>query len=423
MPRRGDLMAVFLVPQRTIATATARITVLPRGWRYAGGARDLRLDLLRGFAAFAMIVDHVGGTHSWLYPLTGGNRFFTSAAELFVFISGLTMGIVYAGIIARQGVAAAVLKALRRARSLYLLALALTFSFAAVSALLALPWAPHLTMAALPRWAIDVVLLRQTYFLTDIPLLYAVLIFAAAPLFVLLAGGQARWVLAGSLVIWVVWQVAPEQAQIPWQIRDNTVFNVAAWQVLFVSGLVIGFHRRTLERSLQRLSPGWTLAITGLLLTTCAALMLTQERSGELLAPGSALWEQVHGKADVRAGRLLVFAVFFVFAYSATTLAWKPIERATGWLLLPLGQSALTAYTLHLFVVAALARVLPTWTAQRSAFENCAVQVLGVALIWGMIMLTPIVTARVRSRSAASRTGGRPVEPAPTRGSGEHAIH
>ncbi|MFN8517428.1 MAG: OpgC domain-containing protein [Chloroflexia bacterium] len=46
------------------------------GWRYvAEEKRDLRLDLLRGFAVFAMVVDHIGGA-SWLYALTGGNRFF-----------------------------------------------------------------------------------------------------------------------------------------------------------------------------------------------------------------------------------------------------------------------------------------------------------------------------------------------------------
>src|SRR5581483_5784853 len=54
------------------------------------GRRDLRLDFLRGFCALAMIVDHIGGA-SWLYALTGGNRFFTSAAEGFIFISGLVV--------------------------------------------------------------------------------------------------------------------------------------------------------------------------------------------------------------------------------------------------------------------------------------------------------------------------------------------
>ena len=64
-------------------------------WRYvSGGSRDLRLDLLRGFAVFAMAVDHIGGD-SPFHLLSGGNRFFVSAAEAFVFISGVTVGLVY----------------------------------------------------------------------------------------------------------------------------------------------------------------------------------------------------------------------------------------------------------------------------------------------------------------------------------------
>src|SRR5690349_13095162 len=56
--------------------------------------RDLRVDLLRGFCIFAMVVDHFGGD-SWLYAITGGNRFYVSAAEGFIFISGFIMGQAY----------------------------------------------------------------------------------------------------------------------------------------------------------------------------------------------------------------------------------------------------------------------------------------------------------------------------------------
>jgi len=48
----------------------------------------MRLDLLRGFCVVVMVADHIGGEQSWLYIMTGGNRFFTSAAEGFVLISG-----------------------------------------------------------------------------------------------------------------------------------------------------------------------------------------------------------------------------------------------------------------------------------------------------------------------------------------------
>ena len=44
-----------------------------RSWRYEEGKRDLRLDLLRGFAVIAMVADHIGGERSWLYAITGGD--------------------------------------------------------------------------------------------------------------------------------------------------------------------------------------------------------------------------------------------------------------------------------------------------------------------------------------------------------------
>jgi hypothetical protein len=55
--------------------------------------RDLRVDLLRGCAMAAMIIDHLAGS-SVLYFLTDGGNFFTSA-EGFVFISGFIAAVVY----------------------------------------------------------------------------------------------------------------------------------------------------------------------------------------------------------------------------------------------------------------------------------------------------------------------------------------
>ncbi len=66
-------------------------------WRYREqGHRDTRLDLLRGYAVFAMICDHATNI-SWFSPFTGGNRFVVSAAEGFVFLAGLVVGMVYGG--------------------------------------------------------------------------------------------------------------------------------------------------------------------------------------------------------------------------------------------------------------------------------------------------------------------------------------
>src|SRR5205809_7987983 len=90
--------------------------------------RDPRLDLLRGFCVFAMIVDHIGGT-SWLYAITGGNRGPVTAAEGFVFLSGLVLGIVSRQRLRRDGLRAAVRSTLARAWTLYRLTVALTLAF------------------------------------------------------------------------------------------------------------------------------------------------------------------------------------------------------------------------------------------------------------------------------------------------------
>src|SRR4051794_13567282 len=104
------------------------------------GPRDLRLDFLRGFAVLAMVVDHIGGP-SWLYAITGGNKFYTSAAEGFIFISGLLVGVVYGRLVLRDGFVVGMRKALERAAVLYLLTVGVTLPLLVLSELLDLPWA------------------------------------------------------------------------------------------------------------------------------------------------------------------------------------------------------------------------------------------------------------------------------------------
>src|SRR5260370_9114064 len=125
------LPAQVWTPQHVQRPADVFTTWL-RTWSYAATAastrRDLRIDLLRGFCVLAMIADHLGG-ESWLYAITGGNHSFISAAEGFVFISGLVMGQAYESKIQRLGLKSAIAKALLRARTLYVITVVLTLIF------------------------------------------------------------------------------------------------------------------------------------------------------------------------------------------------------------------------------------------------------------------------------------------------------
>jgi hypothetical protein len=354
--------------------------------------------MIRGAAVVAMIPDHIGGAGSWLYTVTGGDRFFISAAEAFVAISGFVMGSVNTDLIAREGMSAALMRIFKRAWMLYTLTLALTLAFALTATALGLWWRPVLSRQGWADFAVGLVTLHQGYYLTDVPLLYTLLVLAAGPLLVLLANGRWHLVLAGSWLLWLVWQRWPAQAQVPWTIAYFPTFNLAAWQVLFVTCLVLGYYRRPLAQLLTNVPLSLVLACSGTVFALAIAVHLRGvSASGQVLGSAYTV-EQLFGKADLGPGRLIVFAAFAVWLYSVLTVLWTPLKRALSWLLLPLGEHALSAYMVHLFVVAvftaATAHVRPTW-------ENTLVQAAAVLVVWSLIVL----------RTPAARQVHRLVQP------------
>src|SRR5919205_1136044 len=155
--------------------------------------RDLRVDFLRGFCVFAMVVDHFGG-QSWLYAITGGNRFYVSAAEGFIFISGFVMGQAYRGKRDRSGLVVAMTDALRRARTLYLATVTLTivFSILYLYTDIAL-WTGRdfgLGIDSLQEIIVGSLTLHYTYHGTDILAMYTLLLVAAPMVLLMLSVGR-----------------------------------------------------------------------------------------------------------------------------------------------------------------------------------------------------------------------------------------
>jgi hypothetical protein len=387
-----------------------------QAWHYEGGRRDLRFDLLRGFATLVMVADHIGGEGSLLYPITGGNRFFVSAAEAFVFISGIVMGIVYRRVTAEQGLGSALIKALGRAWSLYVLTLVLTLTFAAAGYLLDLWWAPDTSDGGVSGFVIDVVTLHRTIFLADIMLMFTFLVLGAGPVLLLLSQGKTLVALAASWLIWAAWQVAPESSALPWTVEGNTVFNIPAWQVLFVTAIVIGWHRDRVEAWVTHLARPlllWSLAAACI---AVLALYIAQLSNMDALRASETIYEFPFDKADVPLGRLLVFALLATFSFTFATAFWQPVKRVTGWLLLPLGTNALTAYSLHIYLVAAT-----TWLTDKviedrwpDAVVSTTLQLAGIALVWTAVVLEPKAKLALKkhlgpllppARGAAGREG------------------
>ncbi|GAC1485945.1 MAG: hypothetical protein NVS1B1_00720 [Candidatus Limnocylindrales bacterium] len=347
---------------------------------HAAGGRDLRLDLIRGFCVFVMVIDHIGGKQSWLYLISGGNHFFVSAAEGFVFISGVTMGTVYAPMIARQGIWAAIQRVLRRARTLYFLTVGLTLVFALFSHLLDTPWSRAVTPGSWYVFVLGVVTLHRSFSLTDVLLLYTLLVLAAAGALYLLHQGRTLLLLGISITLWALFQVEPDQVFLPWGIVDGG-FPFSAWQVLFMVGLAIGYHRPVLARTLRGRRHDIVFLSATFFAIALIGIYITELRSTlPLTARKEWVLTTFFDKNDLRIGRLLALAGIGTFAYTFATLFWTSLRRVAGWLLLPAGHYSLAAYTFHLFLVA----IGASWIADplRSREEHAVVQLIALTSVW-----------------------------------------
>ena len=97
------------------------------------------------------------------------------------------------------------------------------------------------------------------------------------------------------------------------------------------------------------------------------------------------------GKNDVRIGRIVALLAIAPFLFGLVTVLWRPVVLGLGWLLMPLGRSALAAYAVHLFVAAAAA----SWIGDplRSGGEHTLIQLVGIAVVWASLSVLPWATS------------------------------
>ncbi|MCA1644335.1 MAG: OpgC domain-containing protein [Chloroflexi bacterium] len=380
---------------------SAALLQLLRGWSYYRTAdvvsrRDLRLDLLRGFCIFAMVVDHFGGD-SWLYAITGGNRFYVSAAEGFIFISGFVMGQAYRSKRDRSGLPAAMGEALLRARTLYIATVALTLIFSVLNLYTDITlWTGRdfgLGIDSPQEIAVAAMTLHYTYHGTDILAMYTLLLLVAPLILLLLSTSEWYWVLGVSWLWWLAYQFYPEEASIPWYIRHGENFPLAAWQVLFVTGHVLGFYRDALAERLHRFRRLRVVLVALGLAATLALISLAWDaesgvRFGFFDIDPNVLDESFF-KVPLRPWRLVAFLSVAIVAYTTATYLWVPIRRLVGWLMLPLGQAALYSYIVHFFLILLVYNLAPSfallpWEPSEAVFTPI-LQIAVVMLLWLLV--------------------------------------
>ncbi|MET4592412.1 OpgC domain-containing protein [Arthrobacter sp. 754] len=400
------LVALWQLPRRVSAVGA---------WGYADPSkRDSRVDLLRGLAIVFVVVNHLGMT-SLFQLLTQEAVGFVSGAELFVLFSGLVVGMVY-GPRVRDDFGTVVDLTARRAGKLYVTALVVLLGiflvslvpvfqtasltsytdqgtggaghgsagrtydlYAGMESLFEFPVPPQLLPAIL--------LLQFGPWQFNVMGLYVILLLASPLILAALNRGKAWWVLAATLGVYGL-GAATRFRLLPSQFEDS--FPLMVWQVLFVIGLVAGFHRRKLVAWLT--ANPWAVAAC----TVGAAVFAFLSWGNPYLANGfdvrlavipdgvyRSMYDSFFARTYLAPGRLLNVLVLIVASYAFLTAYWKPVERALGWFLIPLGRATLYVFVIHVVLIAVIANIPALGLGD--VLVNTAAYVVILGLLWTMV--------------------------------------
>jgi hypothetical protein len=166
---------------------------------------DWRLDLLRGFAISAMVVDHLGGA-SWLAVAANGNSLFVSAAGAFISAVGLVVGIVTGGIALKEGLNFVQSRFLYRALTLFKLNGALMRIFSSCVLFFRLPVTKDLHIGDLLTSGDNLGILHLPMYPVDIALMPTLLILPMLFGFWILATNWNKPVCQNPLNILCYWR-------------------------------------------------------------------------------------------------------------------------------------------------------------------------------------------------------------------------
>jgi hypothetical protein len=297
----------------------------------------------------------------------------------------------------RSGLPAAMGEALLRARTLYVATVSLTLIFSCLYLYTDIAlWTGRdfgLGIDTPQEIAVAALTLHYTYHGTDILAMYTLLLLVVPLGLLLLSVGEWYWVLGVSWLWWLVYQFYPEEVSIPWYIRHGENFPLAAWQVLFVTGYVLGFFRDALSERIRHFR---RLRVVALSLGAAATLALISLAWGAESGVQFGFFDidpnvlnESFFKVPLRPWRLFAFLSVSIVAYTAATYVWVPLRRIVGWLMLPLGQAALYSYIVHFFLILLVYNLSPIfallpWEPSEAVFTPI-LQIAVVALLWLLV--------------------------------------
>ena len=375
-------------------------------WRYSiAGARDLRIDFMRGIALVMMVVAHTEVMS--VFNIFSWERFgLTTGAEGFVILSGFMLGMLNRARLQKVVLLTVSWGLYLRAWKIYRVNIIIIVSF------ILLAYIPHINLFEVTHftdrfsgesWSLYPVTpqIKETWFniilylqigphQTQILGLYIFLLLFS-PLFLgMLQKGNVWWLLGASVLVYGLWQRWPLRLT---PSEFEFAFPLLAWQFIFVLGMASGWYKAELI-SFAR-TPSGKVVVVALVIVALILGFIAQNHTNPFMPPALLMhvippdsfntfyhtWAAKNGLGPVR---VLNDIALMVTVYLVLTYCWAPLNRLLGWFLIPLGQHSLYTFILHVYVVLLVSQFITFDLWRHAWIENTLVHAAALGILWLM---------------------------------------
>ena len=376
-------------------TATSKLMVgeLPE---LRGHARDLRIDACRGIALWWIFLDHVpNNTGCWL---TLRNYGFSDAAEIFMFVSGVTCALAYGKAWRSEGWSAVIRRTLRRSWDIYVAFLLLTL---ACAILVHLAGGGRLADESNTRILLDqpgatlarAAILQYRPVNTDVLPIFVLLHLLFVPLLWLLLR-LPNATLGASLALYALVQVFGWTA--PGWPNGHWAFNPLAWQLLVVLG---AWWMLEQERVRPWLASRTVLGIAVLyLLFSLVVALSCRIKPLEALIPQALSKLHPLDKSNLDPLRLLHFLALAVLAAWFVPRNWRGLTTPVMRGAICCGQNSLPIYCLG--VLLAFAGHLVLFDISDGLAMQMLVSFVGIAAMIATATLLNLISIKPTGNSS-----------------------
>ncbi len=323
------------------------VTLPPKG-------RDLRLDLFRGIANWAIFLDHIpDNIVNWI---TTRNYGFSDAADLFVFISGYTACFVYARMMLERGFIAGGTRLIKRVWQIYVAHVLLLVVYLAEIGYLAQKYGspefakefnilPFIRNPAETLW--EGLILKFKPVNLDVLPLYIVLMLFFPPVLWAMLRRPNIMMLTSVLLYFAARQFA---WNLPGYPAGEWYFNPFAWQLLFVFGawFAVGGSLQSMPFIRSR-----TLLVFGVAYLMFSFVMTMAGRFPELPAMLPDWLDHAfipNDKTNLAPYRFVHFAIVAFLVVRFVPRNWAGFERRVFRPAIVCGQQSLEVFCVGIFL-------------------------------------------------------------------------